>query len=106
MSSPTQYPPEQRWLFRIEGSGVWLGGTIGGPGPLPGTFMLVNARRAHQWQGAIDCSEIARAGLAASSRVTEATTFGFRLDRVLETHPMSGDALARLDACPVARASK
>lgn len=106
MSELKTYPPDQRWLVRVEGSGVWLGAVFAGPGPFAGSIMLEHARRAHRWQGAIDCSDLALTGPAETSRVTEATTVAVRLDRILETHPMTSDALALLKACPVARAEK
>lgn len=103
----TENKDSQRWLVRVEGSGVWLGARLAGHGALPGTFRLEGARRAHYWEGAIDCSELARSGPSTSgSRITEETTVEVRLDRILEAQPMSSDALAQLDKAPVSRASK
>ena len=102
----TEDSKKQRWLVRVEGSGVWLGAVLAGHGEIPGTFRLEGARRAHYWEGAIDCSELARTGPATSSRITAATTVSIRLERIVEAQPMSREALERLDRIAVAVAAK
>jgi len=83
-------------VLRVVRSGVWLCAEVIGQGDLPGT-VTVRGRRAHQWQGAVDCSALALAG-PSGGRITAETTVDLRTDDIIESHRMTSTAVARVAA--------
>jgi hypothetical protein len=83
-------------VLRVVRSGVWLCAEVLGTGELPGT-VTVRGRRAHRWQGAVDCSALALAG-PTGGRITAETTVDLRAEDIIESHRMTTDAVARVAA--------
>lgn len=93
----------QRYLLRVEGSGVWLDCELLPPA-MPG-MLTWRGRRAHRWTGAVDCSALAQVGPGRDSRITVETTVSTPDARLIEAHPMSDAAVEAARRVPVAQPS-